>query len=109
MPDTWVTDITHFLDEEGDIAGESAPAIRFAEYLVSIISLISHPKPVPVELSVSCRRRPHRKPCKGQIEGHIAPYTEDIVWWCPLCGDSGFITNWKGTIWDLSEAGNTPH
>ena len=43
---TYMTDITHFLDEEGYIVPESGPGLRFAEYLTSIISMISHPPPL---------------------------------------------------------------
>ena len=109
MANTWVTDITDFLDEEGYIVPESGPALRIAEYFVSIISMISHPAPVPVSLDVACRRRPNRKPCKGHIKGDIGPDTGVIVWWCPECRDSGFISNWQGTMWDLSDAGEIDH
>jgi hypothetical protein len=37
MAATYMTDITDFLDEYGDIAVESGPDLRFAEYLTSII------------------------------------------------------------------------
>ena len=42
-----MTDITHYLDEDGEIAIESGAGLRFAHYLTSIISVISHPQPVP--------------------------------------------------------------
>lgn len=109
MADTYVTDMTHYLDEYGDMAIESGAGLRFAEYLASIISMISHPPPVPAEFIVKCRRRPHRKPCKGIIEGNIAPDAGVMIWWCPECHDTGFINNWKDTIWDLSDAWGTHH
>ena|ERR1039457_644232 len=109
MANTWVTDITHFLDEKGEMAVESGQALRFAEYLASIISLITHPAPVSVSFDVPCRCRPNRKPCKGFIEGDTDQDTDSIVWWCPDCGDHGFISNWQGTLWDMSEAGDAVH
>jgi hypothetical protein len=109
MPDTWVTDIRHFLDESGNLAQESEVSLRFAEFQVAIIALISHPEPVPEQLRVACRRRPDRKPCQGHIEGHIDPDLKVIAWWCPVCGDNGFISNWQDTLWDLRGAGDTLH
>lgn len=104
--DTWITDLTHFLDEEGRIAPTKGPARRLAEFFASIVAMGSHPEPIaPPEYRVRCRRRPGRKPCAGLIEVDLDPVTEDVEWWCPICGDNGYIQNWKGTMWDLTDAG----
>jgi hypothetical protein len=104
MPGTWITDLTHFLDEHGDIAPFEGPAFRLAEYITAIVAMASHPDLVlPSRFRVRCRRRPGRKPCPGLIESDLDFETEDIMWWCPACGDNGYITNWKGSFWDLSE------
>ena len=34
----------------------------------------------------------------------LDPETEDVVWWCPVCRDNGYIRNWKGTLWDFADA-----
>jgi hypothetical protein len=102
MPGTWITDLTHFLDEDGDIAPISGPAWRLAEYFTSIVVMASHPDLiVPPRYRVRCRRRPGRKPCRGMVESDLDFETEDIMWWCPVCGDNGYIYNWKGSLWDL--------
>ena len=105
MSDTWVTDLTHFLDEEGGIAPSEGPVRRLAEHLAAIVSMVSRPEIIPPpEYKVSCRRRPSRKPCTGAIEADLDPETEDIVWWCPVCHDNGYIRNWKGTMWDFTDS-----
>jgi hypothetical protein len=110
MTGTYITDVTNYLDEFGDISIESGAGLRFVEYLTAIISMISHPQPLPEEFKAKCRRRPNRKPCNGTIQGKTYPNTDVIVWWCPKCRDNGFINNWKGTFWDLSDnAENTHH
>ena len=109
MADSYMTDITDFLDENGDIAIESGAGQRFAEYLTSIISMVSHPPPFPNEFHVECRRKPSRKPCKGIIQGDTDPATDMILWWCPECLESGYIMNWQGTLWDLSDAMGINH
>ncbi len=105
MPGTWVTDIAHFLDEGGEVISEPPQARKLAEYLVAIIVMASFPEPeYPPEYRVRCRRRPNRKPCLEEIVGFVDPETDDIVWMCPVCGDHGLISNWRGTIWDMSNA-----
>jgi hypothetical protein len=39
------------------------------------------------------------------IKVDFDPETEDVVWWCPVCKDNGYIRNWKGTVWDLTGPG----
>jgi hypothetical protein len=61
--DTWITDLTHFLDEEGRIAPTKGPVRRLAEFFDSIVVMGSHPEPIaPSKYMVRCRRRPGRKP-----------------------------------------------
>lgn len=45
MADTWVTDISHFLDEEGEIISGPPRARKLAEYLTAIILMASFPEP----------------------------------------------------------------
>ena len=37
MPDTWVTDLKHFLNANGSIAPPSGPARKLAEHITSIV------------------------------------------------------------------------
>jgi ribosomal protein L37AE/L43A len=39
---------------------------------------------------------------KGSVEAALAP-DNAIVWRCPRCRAEGRISNWQGTLWDLSE------
>lgn len=105
MADTWMTDITHFLDEDGELILEPQEARRLAEYFAAIILMASYPDPeYPPEYLVKCRRRPNKKPCLEEIAGWIEPESDDIYWICPKCNDKGRISNWRGTMWDLSDA-----
>jgi hypothetical protein len=110
MADTWVTDITHFLDENGDMITEPRQARKLGEYLAAIIVMASFIEPEhPEKYQVFCRRRPNRNPCLGEIAGYIDPETDDIFWKCPKCGDRGLISNWQGTIWDMSDDAEVTH
>lgn len=104
MGDTWVVDVTHFLDQAGNIAAPKGPARKLAEHFLSIVAAATTPfdmsRPLPV---VNCRRRPNRKPCRGEIYIDLDPDTNAIVWSCTICDDNGYISNWKGCLWDLSK------
>jgi hypothetical protein len=103
MGDTWITDLTHFLDQNGRIEPMPGPARLLAEHFTSIVLMASHAEDArSPEYQVRCRRRPARKRCPGYIEADMDSETDEIMWWCPMCGDNGYIRNWKGTIWDLS-------
>jgi len=104
MGDTWVTDLTHFLREDGSIAPASGPARKLAEHLGSIVACVTGRTGCARRLmSVQCRRRPRRKKCPGKIEAGIDRETVEIIWHCPICSDNGYIRNWQGTMWDLTQ------
>jgi len=110
MADTWMTDITHFLDEDGEMITEPVQAKVLGEYFASIVLMASFPDPdFPPEYSVYCRRRPKRKPCLEKIAGWVEPDSDDIYWICPKCQDKGRISNWRGTIWDMSDFVDVVH
>lgn len=104
MSNTWITDITHFLDDNGEVIKEPLQARKLGEYFVAIILMASYPDPdYPPEYQVLCRRRPKRKSCNTDIAGWVDLETDDVVWICPVCRDRGIISNWRGTIWDMSD------
>jgi hypothetical protein len=108
-PRTFVTDLTHFLTEEGAIAPMPGPARRLAEFLGNVvIDATTLRTEQDVGERVKCRRRPGRKPCPGEIETDFELDTDTIVWWCPVCGENGYIRNWKGTLWDCA-TDSIPH
>jgi hypothetical protein len=109
MADTWITDLTHFLEDGRLVQELPGPALRLAEYLGRIVAAVTGTEPDD-PLDIRCRRRPGRRPCPGEIEGYIDPESNAIHWKCLVCGDHGLISNWENTIWDLREAdGHTRH
>jgi hypothetical protein len=106
MPDTWIIDITHVLDEHGAIAASSSPARRLAEHFTAIVVAVTYdPCQAASGSTVRCRRRPGRKRCPGLIRAAITlDERMDIVWECPSCGDNGVVSNWHGTMWDCLDA-----
>jgi len=100
MADTWITDMTHFLDAEGKIAAQLLSK-RLIQHFGSIIAAVtSEPVMLPRQLNLKCRRRPSKKPCSGTIHVGFEPGTTNIFWHCPVCEDRGAIRNWQRTPWD---------
>ena len=107
MGDTWITDMTHFLDQWGQPA--EFRGSRIAKHLGAIVSyLTSSPSDTMCELPLSCRRRPNRKACPGKIHAGFEPGTDNIIWSCPVCDDRGLIHHWQNTFWDKGGRAGLP-
>ncbi len=103
MGNTWVTNIQHFLNEEGEIGDLPRPALNLANHFTSIIEEVtcSNNEYEPQTTKINCRRRPKRKKCAGNIVAYINKENPDqIIWYCPVCDDNGVITGWESTIYN---------
>jgi len=94
----YITDLTHFLDDNGAIAPMPAPARRLAEFLGRVVATASAPATIDEEGNPECRCN---KCKKGIIVAEIAP-DDAIEWFCESCGHDGRISNWRRSFWDLS-------
>lgn len=90
MGDTWVTDLSHFPEDDEDLASLPTPAINLALHLRSIVEWMTSRPLDEFELTnVYCRRSPDRKRCIGQIIAEFTDEPDTIRWECPACGDNG--------------------
>jgi hypothetical protein len=104
--DTWITNMTDYLDTDGRIVEMPRRAERLAAHLGAIVVAISTEAPEALMATdVPCRRRPGRRPCPGSIQGFIASDDRRIHWICADCGDNGAISGWEGTPWDARREG----
>lgn len=97
----WVIDIRHWLNES-----QSGPAVpqlkKKVEKIKEIIVFASSVESfIPVESFPKCGRRPGRKPCKGRLDVKMIS-DDEIYWICPVCGDEGVISGWKGLFWNIN-------
>lgn len=105
VPNTWITDMTNYLDDTGGIAAMPGRVRRLADHFGTIVAAASALTPGKVvRTHVSCRRRPGRRPCAGRIQA-IRNAEDRIRWQCPSCGDNGLISGWRGTPWDMRRVG----
>jgi hypothetical protein len=95
-----IVNIRHLLDDT-----QSRPALtQFSFKVKRLGQVITYATAVAAGISVDfrpmCSRRPKRQPCQGMLEVELLQ--DHIQWECPLCGDEGAVTDWKGLIWDMT-------
>ncbi len=99
---TYITDLTHFLDENG-LPPVDAPRrlLKLLAFLGSILKAgSSHPTGAQFSSAVPCRRR-----FCSRLSLTIANGRDGTIRWeCPDCGENGYISKWQGSYCDLSAA-----
>ena len=97
MPKTYVSDISHYLDDAGELKEMPASVRRMAEFLVAIIDAVTRRFPtIGHDTDTRCRRIG----CKSSVLASLQAVDGKITWRCPLCKQNGIISNWQGTKWD---------
>jgi hypothetical protein len=103
ISDMLIADMRHYLGEDLSSVELPAPAAKLRDYLGSIVAAVTlrNDRETDDQTPISCRRHPCRKQCEANI---MACFDEAepsaIRWFCPLCGDGGYIRGWQGTAWD---------
>lgn len=98
-----ITNLRHYLDEDGNLPDLPAPALDLAFHLGAIVGWVSRcPSESLTLTNVRCHQRSKRRRCLGEILARLDRTTGAIEWTCPLCDDSGMITGWEGSPWDRS-------
>lgn len=97
--------MTHFLNGDGlpPLTLPSELQSNLDYYAAIVKAESSHPSDTPFSSVVVCRRKTGRKPCGSYLV--VTHRADDVIHWqCPRCGEQGFISNWRGTIYDYSGA-----
>jgi hypothetical protein len=101
---TFVTDITHYLDESGEMAKLPAPARKLASFLTLLIeSATSATSAREHNSRIRCRA----EGCRGTILTIHSGNQGEIDWRCDACGHNGVIRNWQNTKWNQLPAGRS--
>ena len=102
MGNILVADMRHYIG-----GGLPTAVARLRDHLGAIVEAVTL-RDVTKEdyvTQVRCRRRPGHRRRDGEI---VAFYDETepsaIKWFCPFCGDGGYIRGWEGTFWDKSKS-----
>lgn len=100
-----VTDLHHVLDIPPDTPG---PARRLAEHLGSIVrAATAGDAGTAWETALPCRRRPAHRVCPGRMIVLRTEAGTPIRWQCSVCHDTGVISNWQDSPFDLRRRGLT--
>ncbi len=95
----YVTKMTHFLDEQGNIPKQMPKEAReLASFLALVIDATTdYESESGFETGIRC----FKKGCDGMIQSQILFDEDDeIHWLCPKCKNEGVISEWEGTKWD---------
>ena len=94
------SNMTHFLDAEGNIANEMNKQGReLSSFIAMIVDKATKP---PREEYVELRCM--KKKCEGTMENEMLEERGVIEYWCTHCPeDNGRISGWQGTKWDNRE------
>jgi hypothetical protein len=91
----YIIDLKHFLDASGAIAPVKGPALKMAKFVTDVTAAASG-QSAGVAAAPTCFN------CKKEaVDSSVAP-DEAILWFCPRCQTDGRISNWQGTLWDLT-------
>jgi hypothetical protein len=101
-PRTWVVDLRHYLDEDGDFADMPDAALAVALHMSAIVEWVTMAGAGQeyTQTNVPCRRRPGRRRCRGPILASLDEREEAVMWTCMACQEGGYIYHWQNTLWD---------
>jgi hypothetical protein len=103
---TRYTDVTDFMNEEGETEDLSPSAIRIVVFMRSMTGWVTARHAVISErTNVTCLRITSRDRCLTEVNAYMDPEDRDILYMCPRCGDNGVIRGWDDAGWDRSGSG----
>jgi len=94
----FISNMTHFLDPQGNIAKEMHKEGReHASFLALIIDAVTKDYPPSMKTTeIRCLT----KKCTGTIDIEVDTKNEFIRWKCNKCSEEGRIEAWQKTKWD---------
>ena len=97
----FVSNLTHFLDEKGNIPKEMTKSGRERAFFHGLIvdSATKEYPPVEKYSQIRCLK----KKCAGLIEIEVDTKNEFIYWKCNKCTEEGRISDWQGSKGDNRE------
>lgn len=96
----YVTDIRHYLNEEGEIPDVLPQEAReLASFVLLVIDAVTTSYPDPrwsIETKITCLT----KGCTGEVIGALDTVQDPIHWYCLDCGELGIISGWRESRWN---------
>ena len=94
----YITQMTHFLDEEGNIPKQMPKEAReLASFMALVVDATTKEKSAAdIQTGIRCFIRK----CDGMIISELQNPKADIYWRCTKCKNEGTIGSWQWTRWD---------
>lgn len=94
----YISNLSHFLDEEGNIPMEMhKDGRKIASFLAMVVDTCTFMRPLTkMDINIRCFKRG----CHGRVIAELQYPEMEVHWECPSCGNSGRISGWEGTKWD---------
>jgi hypothetical protein len=102
MEHTYSTDMRDFMNSRGEQADLTPEAAKLVKFFAVVILLALRGGKGKSAFVVPCRFNPKRRRCTGTIKASLSA-TDEVLWECPLCGDTGVIRNWRNSPWDITQ------
>jgi hypothetical protein len=98
----YISNLSHFLDESGNIPTQIPVEVReMANFLALVVDATTILFPgKSILVGVRC----FQPGCKGQVFSTLLNKNDDIEWECPICKTAGRINSWQNTKWDNSKS-----
>jgi hypothetical protein len=94
----YISNMTHFLNEKGNIPKEMPREAReMAGFLAMVVDITTQSQSTVLTPTVL---RCFNKGCHGLINTAFKLGRKEIHWFCPACKNEGVISHWQGTKWD---------
>jgi len=95
----YITNMLHFLDENGDIPKKMPKEARELAGFVAMV--VDHTTTIdedsdPNENKLTCME----KGCSGKITTQFLHPNNEIHWKCDSCDFEGVVSHWEGSRWD---------
>jgi hypothetical protein len=94
----YISNLTHFLDEEGNIAqAMQREGRKMAAFLAMVVDACTTMHPLnKTDINIRCFKRG----CHGRIIAELRFPEMTVHWECPSCANAGIISGWEKTKWD---------
>lgn len=104
---TKVIDVQQYLDEDGLIDEVTVTDLAFAVFVTAVIESVTANYRLPLTLAdAECLNIRNDELCHGEVEVWIYADSYFIGWECVECAETGAVSNWEGTRWDMRDDNN---
>ena len=96
----YISNMTHFLDERGNIPKQMPKEAReLASFFALVIDTTTQ---INLSILSSTDIRCFEAGCLGTIKSELLAESNEIHWLCSKCQNEGRISHWQGTKWNNS-------